>query len=325
MNALTRSIAAAVGLFVLASAGGASAQANYPNKAIRLIVPFPAGGGTDIIARVMANKLTENVGWQIVVDNKSGAGGNIGAEVAARGAPDGYTLLIGQTSNLTINPTLYSKLGYDPLKDFAPITLIASNAVVITVAAKSPHVSLPALIAAAKAKPEQLVFGSPGSGTVSHLAEVLLEDRAGVKFIHVPYKGAAQGLPDLIGGRVTFYMGGGETLMPQIKAGNIRPLAVTTPKRSPSLPDVPTVAESGYKGFEATTWFGILTPAGTPQPVITLLSTEITKAMQAQDVRDRLVDGGGDVTPGPAAFAAYLKSEYAKWSRIVKVSGAKVD
>ncbi|HWI12611.1 MAG TPA: tripartite tricarboxylate transporter substrate-binding protein, partial [Burkholderiales bacterium] len=185
--------------------------------------------------------------------------------------------------------------------------------------------TLASLIAAAKAKPDQLVFASPGNGTVSHLTGEMLQHAAGVKFIHVPYKGAAQAIPDLIGGRVTFYVGSLETMMPQMKGGNIRALAITSLKRSPSVPEVPTVAESGYKGFEATTWFGVLAPAGTPPAVIARLSDEITKVLQLPDVRDKMVDGGGDIRTGPAAFSALLKSDLPKWSRIVKASGAKVD
>jgi len=309
----------------LPCAGTALAQNGYPAKPIRFVVPFPPGGGTDILSRLVTNKLTERLGWQIVVDNKPGAGGNIGLDLAAKSAPDGYTLAMGQTSNLAINPTLYSKLPYDPLKDFAPITLVSSVPLAITVAAKSQHATLASLIAAAKAKPDQLVFASPGNGTVAHLAGEMLQHAAGVKFIHVPYKGASQAIPDLIGGRVNFYMSSLETAMPQVKGGNIRAIALTSLKRSPSLPDVPTVAEAGYKGFEASTWFGVLAPAGTPEAIVARLNHEITKMLQLPDVREKMVDGGGDIQTGPAAFSAVLKSDLPKWARIVKQSGAKVD
>ncbi|HWI12607.1 MAG TPA: tripartite tricarboxylate transporter substrate binding protein [Burkholderiales bacterium] len=306
-------------------AGGAMAQPNYPAKPIRFIVPFPPGGGTDILSRLVTNKLTERLGWQIVVDNKPGAGGNIGLDLAAKAPADGYTLVMGQTSNLAINPTLYSKLPYDSLKDFAPITLVSSVPLAVTVASKSQYTSLASLVNAAKAKPDQLVFASPGNGTVAHLTGEMFQHAAGVKFVHVPYKGASQAIPDLIGGRVNFYMSSLETAMPQIKGGNIRAVAVSSLKRSPSLPEVPTIAESGYRDFESSTWFGVLAPAGTPPAVIARLSDEITKVLQLPDVRDKMVDGGGDIRTGPAAFSALLKADLPKWARIVKASGAKVD
>ena len=301
------------------------AQEAYPAKPIRFVVPFPPGGGTDILSRIVTNKLSERLGWQIVVDNKPGAGGNIGLDTAAKAPPDGYTLVMGQTSNLVINPTLYSKLPYDSLKDFAPITLVSSVPLAVTVAAKSQYTSLASVIAAAKAKPDQIVFASPGNGTVAHLTGEMLQHAAGVKFIHVPYKGAAQAIPDLIGGRVSFYMSSLETAMPQIKGGNIRAVAVTSVKRSSSLPDVPTVAESGYKNFEASTWFGVLAPAGTPKAVVARLNDEIIKVLRLPDVKEKMVDGGGDIQTGPAAFVALLKNDLPKWAAIVKQSGAKVD
>lgn len=321
----TLQLAAIAACCCMPYAAGTFAQEAYPSKPIRFVVPFPPGGGTDILSRIVTNKLSERLGWQIVVDNKPGAGGNIGLDTAAKAPADGYTLVMGQTSNLAINPTLYNKLPYDSLKDFAPITLVSSVPLAVTVAAKSQFNSLGSVIAAAKAKPDQIVFASPGNGTVAHLAGEMLQHAAGVKFIHVPYKGAAQAMPDLIGGRVSFYMSSLETAMPQIKGGNIRAIAVTSAKRSSSLPDVPTVAESGYKNFEASTWFGVLAPAGTPQTVIARLNDEITKVLRLRDVKEKMVDGGGDIQTGPAAFAALLKNDLPKWSAIVKRSGAKVD
>ena len=324
MKRTTRS--AVLGLcLALPWAGAALAQGAYPAKPIRFIVPWPPGGGTDILSRLVTNKLSEKLGWQIVVDNKPGAGGNIGLDAAAKATADGYTLVMGQTSNLAINPALYGKLPYDPIRDFVPITLVSSVPIVVTVGAKSPYASLKDLVAAAKAQPDQLVFASPGNGTVAHLSGELLQRVAGAKFIHVPYKGAAQAMPDLIGGRVHFYMSSLETAMPQIKGGNIRALAVTAAKRSPSLPEVPTTAELGYKGAEASTWFGVLAPAGTPAAVVTRVNQEIVRVLQLPDVKDKMVDGGGDVATGPAAFAALLKSDLPRWARIVKESGAKAD
>jgi tripartite-type tricarboxylate transporter receptor subunit TctC len=313
-----------LGFASMAIALPANAQ-TYPAKPIRFVVPFPPGGGTDILSRLITNKLSETLGWQIVVDNKPGAGGNIGVEIAAHAPADGYTLVMGQTSNLAINPALYKKLPYDALKDLAPVTLVSSVPLALTVAAKAPYNALGDLVAAAKAKPDQLVFGSPGNGTVAHLAGELFQHAAGVKFIHVPYKGAAQAIPDLIGGRITFYMSSLETAMPQIKGGNIRALALTSLKRSQSIPEVVTVSESGYKGFEASTWFGVLAPAHTPEAIVVRLNVEITKVLKLPDVRDKMVDGGGDVKTGPAEFAAVLKTDHAKWARIVKESGAKAD
>ncbi len=324
MLRIVKHAALAVCLAVL-YAGAAMAQANYPAKPIRFIVPFPPGGGTDILSRLVTSKLTERLGWQIVVDNKPGAGGNIGLDAAAKAPADGYTLVMGQTSNLAVNPTLYSKLPYDSLKDFAPITLVSSVPVTITVASKSQYTSLASLVNAAKAKPDQIVFASPGNGTVAHLSGEMFQHAAGVKFIHVPYKGAAQAIPDLIGGRANFFMASLETAMPQIQGGNIRALAVSSLKRSPSLPDVPTISESGYPNFESSTWFGVLAPAGTPAAIITRLDQEISQILQLPDVRGKMVDGGGDIKTGPAAFAAFLKTEIPKWSKIVKQSGAKVD
>lgn len=309
----------------LPHAGAVLAQPAYPAKPVRFIVPFPPGGGTDILSRLVTQKLTERLGWQMVVDNRPGAGGTIGVGLAAKSAPDGYTLVMGQTSNLAINPALYSKLTYDSLRDFAPVTLVSTVPLALTVSTKSRYASLANLVAAAKAKPDQVIFASPGNGTVAHLAGEMLQHAAGVKFIHVPYKGASQAIPDLIGGRVDFYVSSLETAMPQMRGGNIRALALTSLKRSPSVPEVPTVAESGHKGFEASTWFGVLAPAGTPEPIIARLNQEITKVLQLPEVREKMVDGGGDVKTGPRAFSALIKSGLVKWARIVKQSGAKVD
>ena len=319
-----RPVAILLSLAMSVVACGASAQQSYPTKPIRLVVPFPPGGGTDILARQVANKLTERLKWNIVVDNRSGAGGNIGIEAAAKSPPDGYTIVMGQTSNLAINPSLYSKLPYDPVKDLMPISLVASFPIAITVSAKAPHKTLGEVIAAAKAKPNEITFASSGNGTVAHLTGELLQRAAGVKMTHIPYKGAAQAFPDLIGGRVNMFMSSLETALPQVKAVTVRAIAVTSTKRTPALPDVPTVSET-YKGFESMTWFGILAPAKTPQAIVTRLSEEITKVLQLPDVREHMSAGGGEVKPGPAEFAAVLKADLAKWTKIVKESGAKVD
>ena len=310
----------------LAASTAAYAQANYPTKPIRFIVPFPPGGGTDILSRLVANKLTETLQWQIVIDNRGGAGGNIGLQAAAQAAPDGYTMVMGQTSNLAINPALYSKLPYDPIRDFIPVSLVSASPIALVVSSKSPHKTLGDFVNAAKAKPGQLTFGSPGSGTVAHLTGELFQRSAGIKYIHVPYKGAAQALPDLIGGRIDLYSSSLETAMPHMKAGTIRALAITSQQRVSAVPDVPTVAESGNKGFQATSWFGILVAKGTPDAIVNRLTAEITKVLQLPDVKERMAASGGlPVKTGPKEFSALLASDVQRWARVVKESGAKVD
>ena len=301
------------------------AQANWPAKPIRLIVPFPAGGGTDIIARELRNKMT-STGWNIVIDNKPGSGGNIGVDAAAKSAPDGYTLVLGQTSNLAINPTLYSKLPYDPRKDLTPISTVASSPLVLVVAADSPYKTLADVVAAAKAKPDALNYATSGNGTVAHLAMELFQREAQVKMTHIPYKGAAQGANDLIGGLVQLYTSSVPTLISHIKNGRMRAIAVTSATRADDLPDVPTVAESGYKGFEAATWFGVLGPAGIPKDVVAKLNTEINKALELPDFRKRLGEQGAEILGGtPEQFASLITSELDRWGKVVKDSGAKAE
>jgi tripartite-type tricarboxylate transporter receptor subunit TctC len=307
------------------SAASASAQ-DYPSKPIKLIVPFPPGGGTDISARTVANKLAEGGRWTFVVENKPGAGGNLGVEQAVKSAPDGYTLVIGQTSNLAINPALYAKLPYDPLKDLSPVALLVAAPVVLVVAESSRYKSLGELIAAAKKDPGTVTYASPGNGTVSHLSGELLQRASGVKLTHVPYKGAAQALTDTLGGQVQSFMSSVPSALGQIRSGRLRALAVTSERRSPQLPAVPTVAESGYAGFEASTWYGLLAPAGTPPPIVARLNAEVNRALGAPEVRERLASEGGEPLGGsPERFAAFLAAEHAKWGRVVRESGAKVD
>ena len=299
---------------------------NYPNKPIRVIVPFPAGGGTDIIARDVTNKLSSTLGWSFVVENKPGSGGNLGVDAAAKAAADGYTLALGQTSNLAINPTLYGKMSYDSLKDLAPVGLVASAPLVLVVAADSPYKTLADIVNASKAKPASLNFASPGNGTVAHLSSELFQKTAGVKFTHIPYKGAAQASTDLIGGQVQLYMSSVPTLLGHIKNGKMRALAVTSLNRVDDLPQVPTVAESGYKGFEAVTWFGFVAPAAVPKDIVVRLNTEINKALQSADVKKKLGDQGADVLGGtPEQFSALIRSDIARWAPIIKESGAKLD
>ncbi|MEQ1519404.1 MAG: tripartite tricarboxylate transporter substrate binding protein [Usitatibacteraceae bacterium] len=302
------------------------AQTEYPAKPIRFIVPFPAGGGTDIIARQVGNKLNEIPGWKMVIDNVAGAGGNIGLGVAAKSAPDGYTLVLGQTSNLAIAPALFAKIPYESTKDFAPVTLVSSVPLAFMVAADSPFKTLADLVNAAKAKPGEITFATSGNGTVAHLATEMFKRTAGIDMLHVPYKGAAAAFPDLIGGRVNVFVSSLETGVPQIKSKNVRALAITSMARVPITPDVPTFHESGYKNFEALTWFGVLAPAGTPEPIIAKLNAELTRILKMPDVQEKFAGtSGGEFKTGPKEFAALLKTELGKWSKAVKESGAKVD
>jgi tripartite-type tricarboxylate transporter receptor subunit TctC len=304
---------------------GAFAQA-WPARPIRIVVPFPPGGGTDIIARESAHKVAAATGWTFVVDNRPGAGGNLGVDAVAKSPADGYTLVLGQTSNLAINPTLYAKMPYDSQKDLAPIVLVANAPLVMVTAMTTPHKTLADVVSAAKAKPGVLNFASPGNGTVAHLTSELFQKATGVKTQHVPYKGAAMALTDVISGTVDLYMSSVPTLLGQIKQGKLRPLAVTSAKRVDDLPNVPTINESGYKGFEAVTWFGLLAPAGTPKDVVAKLNAEFNKALQQPDLRKKLGDEGADAVGGTAEqFAALIKDEIARWGKVVKESGAKVD
>ena len=310
---------------LIAFAAPASAQ-NYPAKPIHLIVPFPPGGGTDLFSRAIATKLTERLGWTIVVDNKPGAGGNLGVDAAVKSAPDGYTMVMGQTSDLAVNPTLYRRLPYDPLKDLAPVVLVASAPIILVVAESSPYRSLADVVAAAKEKPGRLTFATPGNGTVAHLTGVMLQHAAGIELVHVPYKGAAQALPDLIGGQVDLYSSSVSSVIGQIKGGKVRPIAVASAKRSPTLPAVPTVAQSGYPGFDADSWYGLLVPAGTPPAIAQRLNAEVNKLLALPDLRERIGAEGGEALGGtPERFTALLRSDLAKWGDAVRRSGAKVD
>jgi tripartite-type tricarboxylate transporter receptor subunit TctC len=315
-----------VGAVFAVLAGTAAAQ-GYPAKTIRFIVPFPPGGGTDIVARTVAARLSEANKWVIVLENKPGAGGNLGLDQAAKSPGDGYTMVIGQTSNLAINPTLYAKLPYDPINDFKPVALLASSPIVLVAPEKTPYKSLGDALAAAKAKPGTVTYGSPGNGTVAHLTAELLQRTADVKLTHVPYKGASQALTDLMGGQIDLYLSSVPSALSQIKGGGkLRPLAVTGAKRSPQLPQVPTIAESGYQGFDVTTWYGLLFPAGTPEPIVKRMNEEVNRVLKLGDVREKLAAEGGDALGGtPEQFAALLKADLARWGQIVRQSGAKVD
>ncbi|MBV2218535.1 MAG: tripartite tricarboxylate transporter substrate binding protein [Diaphorobacter nitroreducens] len=322
-----RAVAAILGLAAIAvPTAGALAQPAYPSKPIRLIVPFPPGGGTDMIARTVAQKLADQNQWNVVVDNRPGAGGNLGVDAAAKSAPDGYTLVMGQTSNLAINPSLYAKLPYDPLKDLVPVALVSSSPIVMAAPAKSPYKTFADVVAAAKAKPDGITLGFSGNGTVAHLAGELAENAAGIQLRHVPYKGAAQAMTDLVGGQIDLYMSSVPTLLGQVRNGKLRAIVLTSTKRSAQLPDTPTLEESGYKGFEAVTWFGVLAPAGTPAAIVQQLNKAINRALEQPDVAEKLRSEGGEVLGGsPEKFSNLLRTDVPRWAQIVKASGASLD
>ena len=313
------------GLVLATVATGAWAQ-GYPTKPIRIVVPFPAGGATDILARSVAQKLTDAWGQPVIVDNRPGAGGNIGSELVARAAPDGYTLEMGTVGTHAINASLYSKMPYDHVRDFAPVILVAGVPNVLEVNPSLPVHSVQELIAYAKANPGKLNFASSGSGTSIHLSGELFKVMTGVQMTHVPYKGSAPALQDLIGGQVQLMFDNLPPSLPQIKSGKLRALAVTSATRSPALPDTPTIAESGLPGFEASSWFGVLAPAGTPPAIIAKLNTEIAKWLTSPEAKEKMLTLGANIGGGsPEDFAKHIAAETAKWQKVVKASGAKVD
>jgi len=299
----------------------ADAQQPYPSKPMRLVVPSAPGGGTDITARVMAPRLSEFLGQQVVVENRAGAGTMIGGEVVARAAPDGYTLLMG-ISTLAINPAMYKKVPYDALKDFAPITQTVSLPNILVVHPSLPAKTVKELVAFAKARPGQIQFASAGVGTNPHLAAELFLSMTGTRMLHVPYKGSGAGVIDVIAGHVPVMTPSILTGLPHAKAGRLRALGVTSSKRAGGAPEIPTIAEAGVPGYEAVQWFGILAPAGTPRPVIDRVHRESVRVLQSADVKDRLqADGADPVASTPEEFAGFLRSETAKWAKVVKAVG----
>jgi tripartite-type tricarboxylate transporter receptor subunit TctC len=304
----------------------AGAEPAYPNKPVRMIAPYPPGGTSDIIARIVGQKLNEAWGQQIVVDNRAGANGGIGSELAAKSPADGYTLLVGNMTPIAANPSLYAKLGYDSLHDFAGISLVAAGPNVLVVHPALPVKSVQELTAYAKANPGKLNFGSGGAGSPAHLAGEMYKSLTGVAMTHVPYKGTVLSVNDLIAGQVQLVFSDAPPAVPHVKSGKLRALAVTGAKRTPLLPELPTVAEAGVAGFALDNWWGILVPAGTPRAVVGRINTEIVKAMQTADVRERFANLGVEaIHSTPAAFDDYIKAEYAKLAKIIKASGARAD
>lgn len=324
MNAM-RTCCAAVVLSCAALAGSVHAQA-YPSKTVRWIVPFPPGGGTDVISRTLAQKLTEAWGQQVLADNRPGSGGTIGLAAAAKLPPDGYNIVLGQLANLAIAPALYPKLPYDPVKDFQPVTLALTSPLVLVAHPSFPAKTVKELIAVAKAKPDAVTFGSPGNGTTGHLGIEIIKTAAGIKMTHVPYKGASPAFTGLMGGEIAIYMSSIPPALPMLNAGRVKALGVTSAKRMPTLPNVPTIAETGLPGYEVTNWYGVMVPAGVPKDVLAKLHGDLVKILKLPDVQQRFQSEGGDVMPiTPEQFATFIKAEIAKWEKAVRASGAKVD
>ena len=325
MKRVMRGAAVVLAGVLVVVATGAAAQ-SYPVKPIRLIVPYPPAGATDILGRIIGQKLGESLGQQVVIENRPGASGIIGADLAAKAAPDGYSLLVGQAANLAINISLMGKLPYDPVKDFAPVTLVAATPNLLVVHPSLPVRSVQDLIALAKAKPGAINYASAGSGSPGHLAAELLKKTAKIDMVHIPYKGAAPALTDVVAGQASLYFTSPISAQPFVKSGRLRMVAVTSAKRSPSLPDVPAVAEAGFPEFDLTSWWGILAPAGVARDIIERLHGETIRILNLTDVKQRYASLGADaVTNTPEQFAAYIKSEIAKWAKVVKDSGARLD
>jgi tripartite-type tricarboxylate transporter receptor subunit TctC len=318
-------LAVVVSLFAGLWSAAASAQA-YPLKPIRLIVPFPSGGVIDIVGRVVAQRLSQGLGQSVFVDNRAGAAGTVGVEAGAKSPGDGYTLVLGTTGTLASAPSLYPSLGYDPIKSFAPVSLLVSAPFLVVVHPSVPANSLKGLIDFSKSRPGQLNFGSVGSGSPPHIAGEMFRSAARVDLVHVPYKGLPTGVTDLITGRIQIMFNQLAPFLPSIHAGKLRPLAVAASNRIPQLPSVPTAAESGLPGYEVSIWMGLLAPSGTPHNVITRLNAEVVKALATKEVQDSLTAQGFEPNGStPEQFSTLIVSESAKWSRAIKASGVKLD
>lgn len=311
---------------VLAVCASAATAQSYPVKPIKLVIGLAAGGPSDVMARTVAKALGDRLGQQVVVENRTGVGGNIAADAVAKSPADGYTLFFGSTGPLAVSPTLFRNLSYDPLKDFAPIGLVANLPLVLVVPTSLPVQNMQELIAYAKARPGALNYASAGNGGTTHLGMELLKSEAGLDIKHVPYKGTAAALPDVVAGSVQMVMDGWSGPQPLVKAGKLRQIAVAVDKRLTVAPDVPTIAESGLPGFNASPWYGILAPVGTPPAIVDKLGTALTAVMASEPVKEKLESLGMEpLTSSPSQFAVYLRSENVKWAKVVKQSGAKVE
>ncbi len=327
MKPILRTVACLCFAIACTAALTAHAQGtSFPTRPVRLVIPFPPGGPLDITGREIAQQLSVLWGQSVVVDNRPGAGGNIGADLVAKSAPDGYTVVMGALSTHAVNPSLYPSMPYDAVKDFAPITMLAVTPNVLVVRADSPVNSVQDLVTEAKKNPGKLAFGSGSIGSAGHLAGELFKVQTGVDVIHVPYKGAAPAMQALLAGDTAFMFDNLASAMAQVKAGKLKALAVTTAARSKLAPDLPTMTEAGVPGFDISTWFGLLAPAGTPPAVIARWNADVTKILATPAMRDKLAAQGAEATPmTPAAFASFIAAEVPKYARIIKASGAKVD
>ena len=323
MRAIMQAVIA--GMALLASSALVCAQsAGYPQRPIRIVVAYTPAGATDILARTVGQKFTETWGQPVIIDNRPGANGNIGTEYAAKATPDGYTLLMVTAGTHGINPGLYRKLGFDAVKDFAPVSLVAMVPNIFVVNNAVPAKDLKEFIAYAKANPGKLNYGSPGNGSTAHLSMELFKSMTGVQMLHIPYKGSAGVLADLIGGQIVAMMDNMPPYVPQVKAGKIRALAVSPARRSPAVPDVPTVAEAGVPGYDSGAWFGLVAPANTPKDIVNKLARETARVLKLPDVSARLSDLGAEPVGGtPEQFAVHIKAEIAKWAKVIK--GANVE
>jgi len=319
-------ILTAVAAGLLAAAAGTATAQTFPSKPIRMVVTFPTGGAPDILSRTISEKLDPSWGQTMIVDNKPGAGGNIGAEFVARAPADGHTLVMGTVGTHSINGSLYARIPYDMVRDFAPVTLIASTPNLLVVNNDVPAKTLQELIALAKAKPGTLTYGSPGIGTSVHVSGELFNSLAGVKTTHVPYKGRQMAIPDLLGGSITMMFDNMPSAIPVVREGKLRAIGVTSAKRSPSAPEIPTIAEQGLPGFEATSWFAVFAPANTPKPVVEKLHAEIVRIFGLPDVQTKMKTLGLDlILGGPDELAKTQAAEIAKWAKVIKDSGAKAE
>ncbi len=319
-------LAGAASAFLIAMHVHAQTSLQYPVKTIRMIVPSAPGSGPDIMARTIAQKLSEAWGQQVVVEARPGAGGIIGSEAAAKAAPDGYTLIMGNAGSHSVNPSLYKKLPYDPLKDFSPVALVSSAPNILIVHPSLPVKSAKDLIALAKTRPGELTFGSGGNGSTAHMSGEMFRTMAGIKLLHVPFKGAPAAVLGVITGEISMAILNLPPALPHVKSGKLKALGVSTAKRSAAIPDLPTIAESGLPGYSAGTWYGVLAPTGTSRDIVGRLNTEIVKILGNDEVRKRIAaDGGEAVGSTPEEFTAVMKTDIAKWAKVVKASGAQVD